>query len=202
MITPDLPNNCQTIEVCMIRKALQIIYRRITEQGVRVSLLWLYGRGLPALTGIPLIQFSKITPNLYVGPQYRKNGLRLLQAEGINAVVNMRDEKDDRQFGLAPEEYCYLPTPDDEAPTIEQLNQGVDFIQKIIQEGGKVYIHCGAGVGRAPTMAAAFLIHQGMSVDEALETIRRVRPFIFITPPQLQQLHRFFEIIHSNGRAL
>jgi dual specificity MAP kinase phosphatase len=193
--------NCQTINKEMIGKALQIIYRRITKQGVRVTILWLYGRGLPALTGVPLLQFSKITPNLYVGPQYRKQGLRLLQTEGIHAVVNMREEKDDQALGLAPEEYCYLPTPDDEAPCIEQLRQGVEFIQRIIQKGGKVYIHCGAGVGRAPTMAAAYLIHQGMHVEEAIATIRAIRPFIFITPPQLQQLYRYYDLIQSNGRV-
>lgn len=185
----------------MIRKALQIVYRRLTEQGLRISLLWLYGRGLPALTGIPLLRFSRITPSLYVGPQYRKNGLRLLQSEGIHAVVNLREEKDDRDFGLAPAQYCYLPTPDDEAPTIEQLHQGVDFIQKIIQQGGKVYIHCGAGVGRAPTMAAAYFIHQGMSVEEAINTIRSVRPFIFITQPQIKQLYRYYEIVRSDGHV-
>jgi len=43
-------------------------------------------------------------------------------------------------------------------------------------------------VGRAPTLAAAYLISTGMTLDEALATIRRTRPFINITPPQMALL--------------
>jgi protein-tyrosine phosphatase len=52
-----------------------------------------------------------------------------------------------------------------------------------------VYIHCGAGIGRAPTMAAAYLMHQGTTLDDALKKIKKVRPFINILPEQIKQLH-------------
>jgi hypothetical protein len=175
----------------LIRKGWQIARRRVGEQGLLVTLTWLYGRGLPAITGVPLLQFSRVTPQLFVGPQYRKRGLKLLEREGIHAVVNMRIEKDDSLLGLAPSQYCYLPTVDDAAPSIEHLAKGVIFIDQVIQSGGKVYIHCGAGVGRAPTMAAAYLVSKGSSLDSAIEKIRKVRPFIYIMPPQLEQLRRF-----------
>lgn len=174
-----------------INQASSIIHRRIRDQGLATTLVWLYGRGLPALTGVPILRFSKVTPQLYVGPQFRKPGKAFLLRNGINAVINMRMEVDDAERGLTLEHYCYLPTVDDQAPSLEHLNQGVDFIQKVTAQGSKVYIHCGAGVGRAPTMAAAYLISTGMSVEEALNTIRKVRPFIYIMPPQLEQLHQY-----------
>jgi protein-tyrosine phosphatase len=87
--------------------------------------------------------------------------------------------------------YLHLPTIDDDAPSLDHLRQGVEFIHNVIQSGGKVYIHCGAGVGRAPTMAAAYLISQGHSLDEALALIRKPRPFIALTPPQMAQLQQF-----------
>jgi protein-tyrosine phosphatase len=174
-----------------LRKNWQIVQRRIKNQGIWTTLLWAYGRGMPAVTGIPILKFSQVTPELFVGPQFRKNGLRHLHQHGIHAVVNMRIERDDRAFGLAPEKYCHLPTVDDQAPSIELLQQGIEFIDEVISSGGKVYIHCGAGVGRAPTMAAAYLISTGLSLETALEKIRRVRPFIYIMPPQMAQLVRF-----------
>jgi protein-tyrosine phosphatase len=103
----------------------------------------------------------------------------------------MRHEADDAARGLAPRDYCYLPTIDDTAPTEEQLNTGVAFIHKVIANGGKVYIHCSAGVGRAPTMAAAYLIYTGYSLEEALLLIRKVRPFIYIMPPQMDRLRSY-----------
>ncbi len=118
-------------------------------------------------------------------------GKRLLEQRGITGCVNMRIERDDAAFGLALAQYLHLPTIDDAAPSVEHLDQGVTFIRSVIQSGGKVYIHCGAGVGRAPTMAAAYLIAEGYSLEEALRMIRKVRPFITITDPQMEQLEKF-----------
>jgi protein tyrosine phosphatase (PTP) superfamily phosphohydrolase (DUF442 family) len=174
-----------------LRKGIRIIRRRLTEQGLSTTLVWLYARGLPAVTGIPILRFSKITEGLYVGPQFNANGLRQLKRNGINAIVNMRIEFDDAALGLVPEHYCYLPTIDDMAPSEEHLDIGIKFIQAVIDSGGKVYIHCGAGVGRAPTMAAAYLMSTGYSLEDAINTIRKTRPFIYIMPSQLEQLQHY-----------
>lgn len=184
----------------LLRKAGGIFARRIRTQGLRTTLLWLYGRGLPLLTGVPLLQFSQVTPQLYVGPQYRRRGKRLLESSGILAGVNLRIEFDDAVHGLALPRYLHLPTVDDAAPSIEHLNQGVDFIRSVLADGGKVYIHCGAGVGRAPSLAAAYLVAEGNSLEESLALIRAVRPFITITPPQMEQLRRFETLAHTRRR--
>lgn len=103
----------------------------------------------------------------------------------------MRSEFDDAAHGLALESYCHLPTLDDAAPSLEHLEQGVVFIHQAVSEGGKVYIHCSGGVGRGPTMAAAYFISQGHTLDEALALLRKSRPFINIMPVQMDQLRRF-----------
>jgi hypothetical protein len=177
--------------VHLTRKASSILVRRLRTQGVKTTLIWAYGRGWPKLTGVPVLRFSQITPTIYVGPQYQAKGKALLEKVGITGDVNMRVEFDDAEHNLALTEYCHLPTIDDDAPSLAHLDEGVAFIKRVVAKGGKVYIHCAGGIGRAPTMAAAYFISQGMQVDEALALIRRVRPFINITPPQLEQLHRF-----------
>jgi predicted protein tyrosine phosphatase len=181
------------------QKGWTIFNRRLRTQGLRTTLLWAYGRGMPAVTGVPLLQFCQVTPHLYVGSQFNRFGKRMLEQQGIQACVNMRIEKDDAALGLALLKYLHLPTVDDEAPSTEHLQKGIDFIREIVQSGGKVYIHCGAGVGRAPTMAAAYLIAEGHTLDESLALIRKVRPFITITPPQMQQLQDFEKSLRSNG---
>jgi protein-tyrosine phosphatase len=174
----------------IIHKGVDIIRRRIREQGIGTTLLWAFARSVPAITGVPILRFSRISSQLYVGSQFRKNGLKVLRNNGINAVVNLRKEFDDAAYGIAPADYCYLPTVDDTAPTMDQLSEGINFIQRIISSGGKVYIHCSAGVGRAPTLAAAYLITTGLSLDEAIATLRHARPFIYIMPPQINQLKK------------
>jgi protein-tyrosine phosphatase len=64
-------------------------------------------------------------------------------------------------------------------------------VQEEVANGGVVYVHCGSGVGRAPTMVAAYLISTGMAPEQAWACIQAVRPFIRPTPPQLEQIARF-----------
>jgi hypothetical protein len=172
-------------------KGLRILIFRLRAQGARTTLVWLVGRGVPKLTGIPLAHYSRVTPEVYVGGQFGRRGKRKLELLGITGDVNMRVEFDDAARGLALAQYCHLPTRDDDAPTLEHLAEGAAFIQGVIDRGGRVYIHCAGGIGRAPTMAAAYFIARGMTLDEALALIKRARPFIRIMPPQMERLREF-----------
>jgi predicted protein tyrosine phosphatase len=134
---------------------------------------------------------SQITPQLHVGGQYRRWGWKRLADRGITAVINMRIEFDDQAAGIAPSRYLYLPTVDDTAPTLDDLRQGVAFIQQETANGGGVFIHCASGVGRAATMAAAYLVRTGLTPEQAWARIQEVRPFIRPTDPQIAQLERF-----------
>ena len=180
-----------------ITKAWGILARRLREQGLITTLQWLWGRGWPKITGVPFFESSRITPEVYVGAQFGRRGKQALLDEGITGVVNMRVEYDDAAHGLALPEYCHLPTVDDDAPTVAHLQTGVDFMRRVIGKGGKVYIHCKGGIGRAPTMAAAYFISEGRSVDEAIALIKETRPFINITPPQLAALHEYERVVRT-----
>ncbi len=183
----------------LFQKGYRILSRRLRTQGLLTTLKWAYGRGMPAFTGVPVLQYCQVTPQVYVGSQFNALGKRLLLQRGITGCINMRMEKDDAALGLALTQYLHLPTVDDEAPSNEHLDKGIAFIRQVIESGGKVYIHCGAGVGRAPTMAAAYLIAEGYTLDEALAMIRRTRPFIYITPPQMAQLEQFEMRVRSQA---
>jgi protein-tyrosine phosphatase len=174
--------------------------RRLRTQGPRLTLVWLYGRGLPLITGVPLLRYGQVTPALFVGSQHGRMGKRKLQRLGIHASVNLRSEFDDDAHGLALASACHLPTPDNTAPSLEHLHQGIAFIRKVLESGGKVYVHCLSGIGRAPTLAAAYLISQGMTAEEAVEAVRRVRPFIDLTPPQIEQL-KTLALLHHRQPA-
>lgn len=123
-----------------------------------------------------------------------------MRALGITAVVNMREEADDAERGVALDHYLWLPTTDDTPPTMADFTRGASFIAEQIKAGHGVYIHCAAGVGRAPSMAAAYLIHTGMAPDAAWETVRQGRPFIRPTPPQIEALKAFSAAQSQNSR--
>jgi len=187
--------------VGFVRKGTRILFTRLREQGVTVTSKWVYSRGYTKLTGLPTLSFSRVTPQLYVGAQHNARGKALLERHGIHYAINMRDEYDDAANGIALQNYCYLPTIDDTAPSLEHLQKGVQFIHEAIRGEGKVYIHCAGGIGRAPTMALAYLISTGLSLEEAIALIKRARPFINIMPPQLEVLRDFERMIHETQRS-
>ncbi len=177
--------------VGVLLKGLRILRERLQVQGVRATAWWAADHLVRLITGANIRRVSQITPRLHVGGQYRRRGWPRLAARGVTAVVNMRSEFDDRAAGIAPPRYLYLPTEDDDAPTLEQLRRGVEFIAQEIARGGGVFVHCGAGVGRAAAMAAAYLVSTGLSPEQAWARIRAVRPFIRPTPIQVLQIERF-----------
>ncbi len=170
---------------------LYILYRRLVEQGVRTTWLWVAEKVARHFTGLSPERTSRILPRLYVGGQHGRRGLRRMARMGIAAVVNLREEADDAARGLAPTHYLWLPTPDDQEPTMEHLARGAAFIAEQIEAGRGVYVHCASGVGRAPTMAAAYLVTTGMGAEEAWALVRAGRPFIRPTPPQEAVVRRF-----------
>lgn len=169
----------------------QAFWRRLRLQGPVATYQWLTTVGTAWLTGRVSLRFSRVTPRVYLGPQYGRFGKRSLARAGVTASISMRAEFDDSLRGLEMTDYSYLPTLDNTAPSIEHLKEGVAFIEGIIAREGVVYVHCGSGVGRAPTMVAAYLIAQGQTTDEAIDHIQSVRPFIRILPSQVERLREF-----------
>ena len=172
-------------------KGLGILWQRLTRQGLGTTAWWAADHLVRIITGANIHRLSRITPGLHVGGQYRRRGIRRMQQRGITAVINMRQEFDDEAAGIAFPHYLYLPTVDDRAPTAEHLRLGASFIADELEQGGQVYVHCGSGIGRAATMAAAYLVTTGLSPEEAWAKIREARPFIRPTPPQIDRLEEF-----------
>jgi predicted protein tyrosine phosphatase len=170
---------------------------RIRERWLHTVVLWSADDVTRIATGAPMRSVSQVTPQLHLGGQYGRRGWSRLAARGITSVVSLRAEFDDRASGIAPARYLYLPTADDEAPTLEQLHEGVTFIAEEIAQGGGVYVHCNSGVGRAATLVAAYLVNTGLTPNQAWTRIREVRPFACPTPAQTAQVERFASL--TNG---
>ena len=171
---------------------LKHFWQQLTRQGPWLTFLEGIDQIHRIITGAPTRRFSEVTPQVHLGGQYRSYGWPVLVKRGITAVVNMRGEFSDKRSNIVPQCYLHLPTVDNTPPTLEQLYQGVEFMKKEIERGGKVYVHCWEGIGRGPTMVAAYLIaEKGMTPDEAWKHIRKIRPFIRPTEVQVAQIERF-----------
>lgn len=175
-------------------EVLRRLWEEYRRQGARAAAQYAFDHLTRLVTGAPPHYFSRVTPQLHLGGQYSARGWARLRARGITAVVNLRDEFDDAEAGIAPPAYLYLPTVDNTPPQIEDLCRGIRFIREEIAGGGRVYVHCMLGVGRSATLVAAYLVHQGMTPAEAWRTIRRARPFIQPTLGQMALIETFAQV--------
>ena len=60
-------------------------------------------------------------------------------------------------------------------PSLDLMREIQQFISDALNEGHVLYFHCWGGIGRTGTVAGCFLVEQGMSGDEALAQIERLR---------------------------
>lgn len=134
---------------------------------------------------------SEVVPGLFLGPALDKHQWRGLRNRGVDVVVSLQAETVDNAETMALEGYLWLPTCDGEAPTLEQLRMGVQFIASALAADKKVYVHCLAGVGRSPTFCAAYLVYNGHSLEEALQRVRQTHPSTMLNETQLRALRHF-----------
>src|SRR5207253_232006 len=143
----------------------------------------------------PFRRLTHITHHLYLGGQISLRGWRTLQKWGVESLVNMRVEWDDRKLGIRTPHYLWLPTIDGTPPTVEQLARGAKFIHEQSIAGRPVYVHCAAGLGRSPSQVVAYLMTRGEPMEEAIDCVVQRRPFILINSKQQQRLEQFAEYI-------
>ena len=93
------------------------------------------------------------------------------------------------------------PVPDGMAPSPEKLLELARFLTELESSGIKVYVHCVGGLGRTPTVLAAFLMYsRGLDLYTALHRIQIVNPEMTLTDYQLTTLMRFMEIVKEQAK--
>jgi protein-tyrosine phosphatase len=113
---------------------------------------------------------------------------------GITHVIDMQIEFDDTPLGAAHGvEVLWNPTDDDFEPKPAELfRRGVEFAEAALEgTNAKVFIHCAAGVHRAPMMALAVLGSMGWKVEDAMELIEGRRPAADFADVYVRSVEKF-----------
>lgn len=115
---------------------------------------------------------------------------------GITHIIDMQIEFDDTALaepcGIA---VCWNPVDDDfERKPAEVFARGVEFALAALEEDGtKLFVHCAAGVHRAPMMALALLGVMGWTVEDAMDLIEARRPAADFAEVYLRSVEDFLQ---------
>ena len=96
------------------------------------------------------------------------NPARELEYHFPSYVAWLRAEAGDRAV--------WYPIDDLSAPGLETVRPLLVGLHQRLGAGGRLLVHCGAGIGRAGTTAVALCILDGMSLEQALTHVRAHRP--------------------------
>jgi predicted protein tyrosine phosphatase len=130
------------------------------------------------------------------GGIWNARNMEELARSGVTHVLDMQIEFDDTPLG----EGCgvrvlWNPTDDDFLPKPSAvLERGVEFALAALNDSGaKLYIHCAAGVHRAPMMTLAVLCAMGWELDPAMVLIETRRPVVDFADVYVESVRRFLE---------
>jgi protein-tyrosine phosphatase len=136
-----------------------------------------------------------VTDRIAVGGGIWNDGNMIeIVREGVTHVIDMQIEFDDTRLA---EPYgvrvLWNPTGDDFRPKPSMLlRRGVEFaLDALEDQDAKVFIHCAAGVHRAPMMALAVLRAQGWSLEDAVEVIEEKRDVADFADVYVQSVENF-----------
>jgi atypical dual specificity phosphatase len=118
--------------------------------------------------------------------------LAWLRQQGIQVLISLTEDPVYRNWvneaGLMA---LHVPVEDMQPPDQTQLDQCVSAIAKAGEQGIGAAVHCGAGMGRTGVVLAAYLVSKGLSAQEAVSKVRRLRPGSIETPEQVDAVVEF-----------
>ncbi len=125
--------------------------------------------------------------------------LDLLAQVGITMLLTLT-ETDLDQAALTRNRLrnIHFPIYDREAPSITQAYMVSKRIQRAMDQGERIAVHCKAGIGRTGTILACWMIHQGgVGAQGAIERLRSIRPSYVQSREQEEFLYAFEQDILS-----
>uniref|UniRef100_A0A1A8I527 Dual specificity protein phosphatase 2 n=2 Tax=Nothobranchius kuhntae TaxID=321403 RepID=A0A1A8I527_NOTKU len=141
----------------------------------------------------------ELLPFLFLGSAVHSSRREALAAAGITAVLNVSSTCPNFYEGEL--QYLRLTVEDTLVADIRACFQtAIAFIDSVKQSGGRVLVHCQAGISRSATICLAYLMHtQRVRLDEAFDFVKQRRHVISPNLAFMGQLLQFETDILCQG---
>ena len=171
---------------------LSLVVNRQAELGPAVD------RAVPTLHRTFCMDMSWVTGRIAVGGGiWTADNMAAVARAGVTHILDMQIEFDDTALA-EPHGITVLWNPIDDDFQLkppEVFQYGVDFaLEALDHEGTKLFIHCAAGVHRAPMMALAVLCSLSWQMKDAMALIVARRPVVDFADVYVRSVERFLEL--------
>jgi len=141
---------------------------------------------------------SEILPFLYIGNERDAANRERLDALGITHVLNVTSKLPCHFKGQGIE-YCQLQASDSGYQNLKQyFAPAAKFIEEARSNGGKVLVHCQAGVSRSPTITVAYIMRRTqMGMADAYKYVKHLRSIVSPNFNFLGQLLEFEKALEN-----
>lgn len=129
--------------------------------------------------------FDLIAENVYLGRWHSARETKVFDHLNIRAILDLTWELNEPGRLIKHRHYLSLPVLDGTAPSMAQLQTGVEWLRCHAAEG-PVAVHCALGHGRSATVVVALLLATGRAatVDEAVKFVQQRRPMVALKREQ------------------
>ncbi|XP_006010324.1 dual specificity protein phosphatase 2 [Latimeria chalumnae] len=176
-----------TTDICFLKGGFESFYTNYPElcsqppaligslPGMRDSDLGCSARNTPLYDqGGPV----EILPFLYLGSAHHSSQRDTLESHGITALLNVSSTCPNYFEGQF--RYKCIPVEDSHMVDISiWFQDAIEFIDSVKNSGGRVLVHCQAGISRSATICLAYLMRtQRVRLEEAFDFIKQRRGVI------------------------
>jgi protein tyrosine phosphatase (PTP) superfamily phosphohydrolase (DUF442 family) len=137
------------------------------------------------VAGLQIKNFREVDDRLLAGAQPTGDAFERLAAMGVTTVVDLRTGvvgdpilDDPEELAALGIEYVAIPLRDGHAPDAEMIER---FLAVMEQSKGRVYLHCGGGVGRSTSFEMAYRAAAGLDYGVPAQ--------LAIGPPTVEQVY-------------
>jgi hypothetical protein len=123
--------------------------------------------------------------------------MREVARTGVTHIIDMQIEFDDTELAQAYGiEVLWNGVDDDFQPKPPEVFQpGVEFGLAALDEANtRLFIHCAAGVHRAPMMTLALMSCMGWDLGEAMDLIQKRRPVVEFADVYVSSVENFLRV--------
>lgn len=143
---------------------------------------------------------NKINEHIYIGAYHAAMDLEYRNEPMITHILNCTC---DCHSGLKNFQIRQLNIHDGYSITPEDLEFAFRSIDEALGSGGKILVHCHAGISRSTGIVCGYLMKKaGFSWDEALEIVRRGRPQAFPHPNIERSIKKHLGQTINSGNTL